>query len=160
MDNHGLGENRMTIPAIIVDVDGTLATFEPEQVRPWVLGDQKHWQPFFLHMENAPAIEPVVKLVRLLKAQGQAILICSGRPDSYRDETLGWIDRNQIPYDQAYLRPDGQDHVADETVKERLLQKMWADNYAPWLVLDDRDAVVRQWRRMGLTCLQCASGDF
>lgn len=150
----------MTQPAVIVDVDGTLAAFEPEKVRPWVLGEQKHWQPFFLHMENAPIIEPIAKLVRLLKAQGQAILICSGRPESYRNETLDWLDRNEIPYDQAYLRPDGHDHVADETVKEELLQKMQGDDYFPWLVLDDRDAVVYQWRRMGLTCLQCAPGDF
>ncbi|MEX2365263.1 MAG: hypothetical protein WD601_01570, partial [Pseudohongiellaceae bacterium] len=89
---------------------------------PWVLGEQKQWQPFFEHMENAPAIEPVARLVRLLEAQDQAILICSGRPERYRRETLGWLDKNRIPYDQAYLRPDGQDRVADETVKEQLLR--------------------------------------
>lgn len=150
----------MTIPAVIVDVDGTLAHFEPEQVRAWVLGVQKHWRPFFEHMADAPVIEPVANLVRLLKAQNQAILICSGRPEGYRHATLDWLDRNRIPYHQAYLRPEGQDHVADETVKEKLLQQMRTDGYVPWLVLDDRDAVVQQWRNLGLTCLQCASGDF
>lgn len=150
----------MTIPAIIVDVDGTLAAFDPERVRDWVLGEQKHWQPFFEHMENAPVIESVANLVRLLRAQDQAILICSGRPESYRQATLGWLDRNRIPYHQAYLRPDGHDHVADETVKESLLMQMHIDGYSPWLVLDDRDAVVQQWRNLGLTCMQCASGDF
>lgn len=150
----------MTIPAVIVDVDGTLAAFEPEAVRPWVLGEQKHWKPFFEHMAEAPAIEPIAQLVRLLKAQNQAILICSGRPEAYRDETLRWLNANRIPFQNAYLRPDGQDHVADEAVKAMLSQTMRHDGYEPWLVLDDRDAVVRQWRNLGLTCLQCAWGDF
>ena len=150
----------MTRPAIIVDVDGTLAEFDPERVRDWVLGEHKDWGPFFEHMENAPTIEPIVNLVRLLKAQGQAILICSGRPESYRQATLGWLEKNRIPYHRAYLRPDGQDNVTDETVKEALLMQMRIDGYTPWLVLDDRDAVVQQWRRLGLTCLQCAPGDF
>ncbi|WP_442934833.1 phosphatase domain-containing protein [Nitrincola sp. A-D6] len=45
-------------------------------------------------------------------------------------------------------------------VKSRLLEQIRASGYNPWLVLDDRDSVVNQWRTLGLTCLQCAPGDF
>ncbi len=64
------------------------------------------------------------------------------------------------PFDAMYLRPEGDDHVDDEKVKAALLNQMHRDGFAPWLVLDDRDAVVAQWRALGLTCLQCAPGDF
>jgi len=146
--------------AVIVDVDGTLAEFHPHQVSDWVLGSQKQWEPFFAHMAEAPVIEAVAKLVKILKAQGQQIVICSGRPDSHREHTQRWLERHTIPFDAMYLRPEGDDHVDDEAVKEVLLERMRSDGFAPWLVLDDRDAVVAQWRALGLTCLQCAPGDF
>lgn len=146
--------------AVIVDVDGTLAEFHPHQVSDWVLGSQKQWEPFFAHMAEAPVIEAVAKLVKILKAQGQQIVICSGRPDSHREHTQRWLERHTIPFDAMYLRPEGDDHVDDEEVKAALLNQMRSDGFAPWLVLDDRDAVVAQWRTLGLTCLQCAPGDF
>ncbi|EHJ94817.1 phosphatase domain-containing protein [Vreelandella boliviensis] len=146
--------------AVIVDVDGTLAEFHPHQVSDWVLGSQKQWEPFFAHMAEAPVIEAVAKLVKILKTQGQQIVICSGRPDSHREHTQRWLERHTIPFDAMYLRPEGDDHVDDEEVKAALLNQMRSDGFAPWLVLDDRDAVVAQWRALGLTCLQCAPGDF
>ncbi|RBI67727.1 polynucleotide kinase [Vreelandella sulfidaeris] len=146
--------------AVIVDVDGTLAEFHPHQVSDWVLSSQKQWEPFFAHMAEAPVIEAVAKLVKILKAQGQQIVICSGRPDSHREHTQRWLECHTIPFDAMYLRPEGDDHVDDEAVKEALLERMRSDGFAPWLVLDDRDAVVAQWRALGLTCLQCAPGDF
>ncbi|EXJ09739.1 hypothetical protein [Nitrincola nitratireducens] len=73
--------------AVIVDVDGTLAEFDPEEVRHWVLGEEKHWDAFFDHMETAAPIDAVVKLVRILHQQGQKILICSGRPETHMART-------------------------------------------------------------------------
>ena len=102
---------------IIFDVDGTLAEFHPADVHEWVLGPAKQWDPFFAHMANAPVIEPVARLVKLLKAQGQHIVICSGRPDSHREHTQAWLTRHDIPFDAMYLRPEGDDHVDDEEVK-------------------------------------------
>ena len=90
--------------AVIVDVDGTLAEFHPHQVSDWVLGSQKQWEPFFAHMAEAPVIEAIAKLVNILKAQGQQIVICSGRPDSHREHTLRWLERHSIPFDAMYLR--------------------------------------------------------
>ncbi|WP_337588678.1 hypothetical protein [Nitrincola nitratireducens] len=50
--------------------------------------------------------------------------------------------------------------MRDEVVKAELLEDMKVAGFEPWLVLDDRDAVVAQWRALGLTCLQCAEGNF
>ncbi|MDR5903416.1 HAD family acid phosphatase [Halomonas icarae] len=160
LSNEHWGSSQGATDAVIVDVDGTLAELDTETVAPWVLGAEKHWDPFFQHMAKAPVIEPVVRLVNLLKAQGQRILICSGRPASHAAHTRDWLVANAIPFDALYLRPAGDDEVADEEVKAKLLECMREDGHRPWLVIDDRDAVVAGWRRLGLTCLQCADGDF
>ncbi|KDE39880.1 Polynucleotide kinase [Nitrincola lacisaponensis] len=146
--------------SVIVDVDGTLAEFDPQAVHHWVLGEEKHWDPFFAHMASAQPIESICRLVKLLKQQGQQIVICSGRPDSHRQHTLDWLTRFEIPFDAVFLREQGDDQLKDEVVKSRLLQQIRDSGFNPWLVLDDRDSVVHQWRALGLTCLQCAPGDF
>ena len=148
------------LPCVIVDIDGTLAEFDADYVKEWVLGPEKQWQPFFEFMADAAPIEAIKRLVTLLNAQQQAIVLCSGRPNSHRHYTEAWLTRHAIPYDAIYLRPDGQDLVPDEEVKRQALEEIRAEGYAPWLVIDDRQAVVEFWRSTGLTCLQCAPGDF
>ncbi|MEP0071608.1 MAG: HAD family acid phosphatase [Marinomonas sp.] len=150
----------MTKHAVIVDLDGTLAEFDHTQVAHWVLGAEKHWDPFFEHMKNAPVIENILRLVTILKQQGQSILICSGRPESHRQHSIDWMQQYNVPFDGVYLRPENADEMPDEEVKKELLQKIHDDGFLPWLVLDDRDAVVAGWRNLGLTCLQCAPGNF
>lgn len=150
----------LTEQCVIVDIDGTLAEFDAEAVREWVLGPEKQWQPFFAHMAEALPSVAISRLVGLLSAQQQKIVICSGRPASFQRHTQEWLERHCIPFDALYLRPDGEDTLPDEVVKKTLLQQIKVDGYAPWLVIDDRQAVVDFWRAEGLTCLQCAPGDF
>jgi hypothetical protein len=54
-------------------------------------------------------------------------------------------------------RGDGR---PDEIVKKELYRKRVAPRWKVTAVLDDRDKVVRMWRRIGLTVLQVAEGDF
>jgi hypothetical protein len=65
-----------------------------------------------------------------------------------------------IPYDALYLRRSDEDALSDPAVKRSALERIRADAFQPWLVVDDRSAVVAFWRDAGLTCLQCAPGDF
>ncbi len=145
---------------VIVDVDGTLAEFDPEAVKSWVLGDEKDWDSFFGYMHDALPVINIVKLVNHLAEKGEAIVICSGRPDSHKQHTLDWLDKHCIPYDDVYLRPQGRDADYDASIKHDLLDEIHKDGYLPWLVLDDRTDVVNFWRDAGLTCLQVAPGDF
>ncbi len=150
----------MTQECVIVDVDGTLAEFNAEYVKDWVLGSQKEWVPFLEFMADARPVSEIKRLVDILKASGQTIAICSGRPEKYKAYTIAWLEKHQIPFDKVYLRAESDDHVKDEEVKEKLLMQMHKDGLKPWLVLDDRSDVVQFWRDAGLCCLQCAPGDF
>lgn len=146
--------------SVIVDVDGTLAEFNPELVKDLVLGEHKDWIPFFELMEEAQPVKEIKRLVDILKASGQSIVICSGRPAKHQNYTVRWLEKHNIPFDGIYLRAETDDHLPDEIVKSQLLQKMEEDGFNPWLVIDDRTAVVNFWRNAGLCCLQCAPGDF
>jgi hypothetical protein len=147
-------------PAVVFDVDGTLAEFDANVLGHLVHGPVKYWDAFFDAMDVTAPVADIERLLRILHGTGQAIVICTGRPEGWRDRTEAWLKAHEIPFDGVYLRPVDADHRSDEDVKEDLLQQIRADGFAPWLVVDDRQSVVDKWRDLGLTCLQCAPGNF
>ncbi|MBT0958987.1 polynucleotide kinase [Alphaproteobacteria bacterium KMM 3653] len=154
----------MTHPApthcVVFDVDGTLAEFDADRLGHLVHGVEKHWDAFHNAMADAAPIAPIAKLMRRLKDSGETIIVCSGRPKGWAEHTIAWLRKHDLPFDGIYLRAPDQDHATDPEVKRRALQEMKADGLAPWLIIDDRNSVVEAWRGEGLTCLQCAPGDF
>jgi len=149
-----------TTPCVVFDVDGTLAEFDAERLGHLVHGVEKYWDEFHAEMALAPVIEPIARLLRRLKESGETIVICSGRPSGWADQTVAWLRKHDLPFDGVYLRASDQDEASDPDVKRRALAEMKADGLAPWLVIDDRSSVVDAWRAEGLVCLQCAPGDF
>jgi len=119
---------------------------------------QSDWDKFFDNLRDDQPIKTVVRLLDTLK-HDHAIVICSGRPESHRPETVEWLARQSISYEALYLRNTG-DSRDDVIVKRELLQKMRNDGYHPWVAVEDRNTVVQMWRDEGITCLQCADGDF
>lgn len=152
--------DRAIRPCVIFDVDGTLASFDADKLGHLVLGEVKSWDAFHKEMANAEVIAPVGRLLRLLKKAGETIVICSGRPEGWSSYTEDWLTNNGLYFDAIYLRPEGQDEVSDPTIKRQLLDKIRADGFEAWIVIDDRSSVVQTWREEGLVCLQCAPGDF
>jgi beta-phosphoglucomutase-like phosphatase (HAD superfamily) len=147
-------------PCVVFDVDGTLAEFDAGRLGHLVHGVEKQWDAFHDAMADAPLIAPVAKLMRRLKDSGETIVICSGRPRGWAEQTIAWLRKHDLPFDGIYLRAEGQDEASDPDVKRRALSEMKADGLIPWLVIDDRSSVVEAWRAEGLVCLQCAPGDF
>ena len=146
--------------SVIFDIDGTLAQFDAERLGHLVHDEVKHWEEFHQAMALAPPVASVVRLLRHLKAQGETILICSGRPAGWQHMSEAWLRAQDIPFDGVYLRQPDEDPLPDPEAKRRALERIRADGHQPWLVVDDRSSVVAFWREAGLTCLQCAPGDF
>ncbi len=136
-------------PAVIVDVDGTLALRT---------GDRQFYD-WHRVGEDDPN-PPVVELVQTIAAAGQHyIVVMSGRDEVCRQETDQWLRRHRIPFGELHMRPH-KDNRPDSVVKEELYRKHVEPHYGVSFVLDDRDQVVAQWRSMGLTCMQVAPGAF
>jgi hypothetical protein len=57
------------------------------------------------------------------------------------------------------MRAEG-DTRKDSIIKEEIYRAEIENKYNVLFVLDDRNQVVELWRRLGLTCLQVAEGNF
>jgi hypothetical protein len=90
----------------------------------------------------------------------EALIVLSGRDAVCRSETESWLARYNIQYDYLFMRAEG-DMRKDSIVKREIFEREIKDKYYPYLVLDDRDQVVRMWRdELGLTVWQVADGNF
>lgn len=152
--------------AIYSDLDGTLCDVEHRRhfVRPDMplAGNEpfkKDWKSFFKNMVYDPVNTPVMETLRKFSRDGYPIIYCSGRPDSYKRETLTWLDEHNAPEGPLFMRRR-DDNRQDDVVKEILLDFEILTRYNVLFCLDDRDQVVNMLRKRGLTVFQVANGDF
>lgn len=145
----------MAEETIIFDIDGTLADVS-ERIH-HVRKKPKNWNAFFQGMAQDKAIHSMVRLCNILHESGIRILLCSGRSDEHRDQTVQWLAEKGVNYHELILRRDG-DRRSDTVVKREMLTNI--DKSRILFVVEDRSRVVEMWRSEGLVCLQCAPGEF
>jgi predicted kinase len=140
-------------PAVICDIDGTLAIHNGRG-------------PYDFEQVGTDLVNPEVRrILDLCRNSGgwggirDRIILLSGRQSEYRAHTERWLDDNGIVYDELWMRAEG-DRRGDDIVKAELFDAHVRDLYDVRFVLDDRDRVVALWRRMGLECWQVNYGDF
>lgn len=130
--------------AIIVDIDGTLAKMDGRS-------------PFDWDRIKEDKVNEVVK--GLVNDYGYTVIIFSGRDGICKNDTIQWLQDNEIDYQKLFMREAGNTEK-DSIVKRRMFEENIRGKYFIEYVLDDRNQVVEMWRNMGLTCLQVADGDF
>lgn len=145
----------MTEEIVIFDIDGTLADVS-ERIH-HVRKHPKNWNAFFAGMAQDKAIHSMVRLCNILYASGIQIILCSGRSEEHRDETVKWLVEKGVNYHGLLLRKD-HDRRSDAVVKREMLAQIEKDKIL--FVVEDRSRVVEMWRSEGLVCLQCAPGEF
>jgi hypothetical protein len=140
---------------VIFDIDGTLADIS-ERVH-HIRTKPKNWTAFNAGMAQDKAIHSMVRLCNILYDAGLRIILCSGRNEKNRPETMEWLAEHGVNYHELFLRMD-KDYRSDAVVKREILQSM--DKSKILFVVEDRSRVVEMWRAEGLVCLQPAPGDF
>ena len=168
---------------VIFDLDGTLAIIEKRRLISGKTSDGKEtkkmdWDVFF-DPENIQLDEPnlpVIKMAQLFKQDGFKIIIFSGRNDRSFFATKDWLKVNDVPHDLLVMRPDkfqkdswpiADGNPATKAMRfmpDEILKKEMLDTFANiedvFLVVDDRNKVVKMWRDLGLNTFQVAPGDF
>ena len=162
---------------VIFDLDGTLANIEARRVKSLMNG-KMNWDVFFdaeniqLDLPN----KPVIKMAQLFKQDGFKIIIFSGRNDRSFFATKDWLKINDVPHDLLVMRPDkfqkdswpiadgnpatkAMRFMPDEILKKEMLDA-FVNIEDVFLVVDDRNKVVKMWRDLGLNTFQVAPGDF
>jgi predicted secreted acid phosphatase len=140
---------------VVFDIDGTLADISAREHH--VRAFPKNWKAFFEGMAEDKAVASMVRLCNILYDEGVYIILCSGRNEAHRPETIDWMAREGVKYHELRLRADG-DIRSDVKAKREMLNGI--DLNKVLFVVEDRSRVVEMWRSEGLTCLQCAPGDF
>ncbi len=143
--------------AIIVDLDGTLCDVEHRVHH--VRSKPKNWHAFNSAMDEDKSYFWCLELIAAMKARGYKILFVTGRDENFRSNTEAWLKKHLVSYDTLYMRR-AQDFREDSDVKEEIYHQEIEKTTQVLFVVDDRKSVVERWRKMGLTCLQCAPGDF
>jgi predicted kinase len=146
-NNYIVHQNTSLPTAFIVDIDGTVARNVGRSPYDWDKVDQD--EPIY----------DVLYLANCLDIYGEIIFV-SGRDEVCRDKTKSWLLKHFGKDSPLYMRPHG-DNRKDTIIKEKIFRDHILDKYYVRLVIDDRSSVVSLWRdKLGLTCLQCANGDF
>lgn len=170
----------MTKPAIICDLDGTLASVDHRRplVDPFcpscrglvpfgmgsVISDcsychgtgmkprfKKDWHAFHSLLNTDSPVPGVRALILILHESGYQIVFTTGRPSNYRVQTEWWL-REHLPSVNDYIlfMRDQGDSRKDSIVKSEMYQNDIAPQYGVMLAIDDRPQVVETWRNLGI----------
>lgn len=137
---------------VLVDMDGTLA--DSRHREHFVQGWRKNWQAFFEAMDRDKPNKAIAEWVRELAADYE-IVIVTGRPHEYLQNTIDWLRKYEVPFSQVLMRREG-DRRPDYVVKEEMLHALDASQIA--FVIDDRPSVCDMWERSGLRCHRVVLG--
>lgn len=121
--------------------------------------EPKDWNSFYADCFNDAPIYPIVELVNTLYQAGYRIIFCTGRRESVRNKTEAGLLNVGLPYSAVLMRKDG-DVRSDVIVKPELLRNAGLDFRDIAYIIEDRNCLVTEWRRLGLTVLQPAEGEF
>lgn len=146
-ETNALVQDKNLPKAVIFDLDGTLAH----------MFDRK---PFEWSRVGEDLIdEELAQMAKDLYLLDNKILVVSGRDAVCRQETVDWLNKHEIPFDDLFMRPE-EDSRKDSIVKREIFFNDIYSNYYVRFVFDDRNQVVETWRDIGLKCYQVAEGDF
>lgn len=147
---------------VLVDLDGTICNVK-HRVQYIQKGPQKDNTKFHsLHVFDEP-IRPIITLVEIFHSAGYEIVFCSCRFDTELEKTREWIRTHFTNKDLANARlllRSKLDRREDHEIKPDLLKQAGISFDDIFIVLEDRNQVVKFWRDNGLTCLQVADGNF
>ena len=139
--------------AIVVDINGTLS--DVSKVVHFIQGADKDWISFFDNMND---VKPNLMVKDFIKRfhPGNAIVLVSGAPDIYEQQTKDWLRRHNIEYDDIFFRPDW-DKRRGWQFKKTLYEKKLKNIYHVKLVLDDKQDACDTWIKLGLQCWKLPS---
>jgi len=144
---------------VVFDIDGTLANIEHRL--DYVRSKPKNWKAFDAGIPNDKVNEPVAEVFYALKAAGNEIIFASGRNERTRDDTMTWLQENNLwNYTAKLYMRKADDFRSDDIVKDEIIDEIVADyGKLPDMWFDDRPRVVRAVRKRGIFVFDVYQGE-
>ena len=145
---------------VIFDLDGTLAIIDERRQKAMKPNGKLNWNKFSsdeLIKKDLPNI-PVIKTAKLFHQSGFKIYVLSGRSDKTKKVTAQWLKKYDVPFDVLKMRKKDDTRPDEVIKKEFIFELSILENI--FLILDDREKVVKMWRSLELPCFQVNEGLF
>lgn len=141
-------QDQSLTPCYIFDLDGTLAKMNGRSPFDWdKVGQDK-------------VNEPVARFANILRADGNVIIVMTGRDGCCLDLCKKWLWDNKIHFDRIFIRPAGNSQK-DSIIKRKMYEENVLGKYYVRGWFDDRDQVVEMIRDdLNLACFQVDWGNF
>ena len=135
----------------VFDVDSTL-TQDPYGPQPVITGKDH----YFDLARDYPPNEAVADLARMLHEKGDAVAIATARPAERLQETMEWLKRNNIPFDQIMLSTGGE---PSGVAKQAMLQKLQDDYKQVGTLFDDSKFNIEGAHMQGIDAVHLRTND-
>jgi len=141
---------------VICDIDGTVS--DVDHRLKYIKGEgKKDWDSFFGAMNQDTLREGVAQLLSLTYKDHPVVMV-TGRPSSYREQTEAWLKKYKIDYRRLLMRKAG-DYRPDYIVKEEILLKHFNKDEIE-VAIDDRQQILVVWRRNKINVIDVGQGDY
>ena len=136
---------------VLVDIDHTLSD---AFVRDPMIGNVP-WDDYHAQSIDDDPVHEMGTIVRALMIQRLTIVGLTGRPEKWRDLTIKWLIKHDLPLDDLLMRPD-EDYRKAGLVKLDLVKKTYGENWHGKVlcIIDDNDGVIETFRGENVACLQ------
>jgi hypothetical protein len=150
---------------VICDIDGTIS--KPGERLKYLKQEPKDWDSFYSDCFDDEPIREIIDLVSCL-FQDYKVVFCTGRRECCREKTVRWLSKFGLVLlsrtclnsgKTLLMRKDG-DLRPDVIVKPELIREAGIDFSDIAFIIEDRNCMVAEWRRLGLICIQPFEGDF
>jgi len=140
----------------IFDIDGTLSVVG-DRIK-YLQQDKKDWDSFY---DACDEDEPNINTINLCRQLGkhETIILCTGRRESTRQKTIDWLNKYLLinTLGNLYMRKT-DDYRHDTIIKPEMIAHIPKESID--IIFEDRNSMVKKWRKLGYTCLQVAEGNF
>lgn len=152
----GYGATMVSYPqtkkAVLVDLDGTLLNNDHRQH--FMQEAKPNWKAFFAAMTHDTVNPEVAVVVDLMYKWSQAaVILVTGRPATYQQQTLENLYAQNVSFSALVMRHE-KDNRSDVVTKQEMLEQIKFMGYQPVMAIDDRPEVVHMWRTNGIRTLQ------
>lgn len=137
-------------PAVIVDIDGTVARIENDSRSHYETGEKLLADKVNLH---------VAEIVSALEGTDAfSIIFLSGRDEAAREFTQKWLDDNGLGGHRLIMRKAG-DNRRDSLIKAEIYRNEIEPYHDVLCAIDDRPRVLRAWKQLGIPTLRVGDID-
>jgi len=149
---------------VIFDLDGTLA--DVSHRRRFKDDGSFDWKYFNdpENIKNDTPNKPIIDLYNHFRlGEKYKSVVLSGRMKDHFDITVDWFRKHVDAYmliSHTIIMREIGDYREDYIIKKEMLDNLLSKGHEIAFAIDDRDQIVELWRSLGITCLQCAKGNF